>query len=78
MEFQDAIREGDGIRVIRCWKFLLLWFRSTGHTNYAIEAMTLLSQLYHLFTPRLAEQLIWGTPMVVLAETYQETSIWNI
>ena len=60
MEFQDAIREGDGIRVIRCWKFLLLWFRSTGHTNYAIEAMTLLSQFYHLFTPRLAEQLIWG------------------
>ena len=38
----------------------VLWFRSTGHTNYTIEAMTLLVQYYFLFTPRLAEQFIWG------------------
>ena len=30
MEFQDTIREGDGHRVTRCLKFLLLWSRSTG------------------------------------------------
>ena len=60
LEFQDAIREGDGHRVIRCWKYLFLWFRSTRHTKYAIEAMTLLTQYYYLFTPRLAEQFIWG------------------
>ena len=23
-EFEDAIREGDGLRVIRCWRFMLL------------------------------------------------------
>lgn len=57
MEFQDAIREGDGHRVLR---YLLLWFRLTGHNKYAVEAMTLLSQYYYLFTPRLAEQLIWS------------------
>ena len=54
LEFQDAIREGDGLR------FMFVWFRSTGNTNYTIEAMTLLVQYYFLFTPRLAEQLIWG------------------
>ena len=45
-EFEDAIREGDGLRVLR--------------TNYSIEALVLLSH-YHLFlSPRLAEQLAWS------------------
>ena len=26
-EFRDAIREGDGERVLRCWKFMLLMFK---------------------------------------------------
>lgn len=26
LEYKDAIREGDGIRVLRCWKYLLLFF----------------------------------------------------
>eukprot|EP00731_Ephydatia_muelleri_P025442 Em0017g525a len=34
LEFNDAIREGDGCRVLRCWKFLFLFFRAAGHKNY--------------------------------------------
>lgn len=60
MEFQDAIREGDGKRVLICWKFLMLIYRATGHVNYAKEALTLLCQYHYLFPKRLAEQLIWS------------------
>jgi len=28
MEFNDAIREGDGTRILRCWKFFLLLFKA--------------------------------------------------
>ena len=60
LELQDGIREGDGLRVLRCWKYLFLFFRATGHVNYTIEAFTLLSQYYYLLPPRLSEQLIWS------------------
>ena len=59
-EFRDAIKEGDGDRVMRIWKYLLLLFKASKRTNYSIEALTLLSQ-YHLILPhRLAEQLKWS------------------
>ncbi len=59
-EYLDAIHEGDGDRLIRCWRYLLLIFKSTGRTNYSIEAFTLLSQYSLLFTPRMAAQLKWN------------------
>ena len=42
MEFVDGVRE-DGKRIIRCWRFLLL-FKASHRTNYSIEAFTLLAQ----------------------------------
>ena len=43
LNFTDAIREGDGERIIRCWKYLLLHFFADGdkNTKYAIEALFL-------------------------------------
>lgn len=38
----NAIREGDGERVLRLWKVLLIIFRKSGHKNYAKEAALLL------------------------------------
>ena len=56
LEFQDAIREGDGSRVLQVWKFLLL-FKASKLKNYATEAFTLLAH-YYITLPRcLAEQL---------------------
>ena len=60
LEFKDAVREGDGERVLRCWKFLFLFFRASGHTNYTLEALTLLSHYYYLLPPRYAEQMKWN------------------
>ena len=42
--FHDAIREGDGDRIIRYWKFLMVVFRMTNHYNYANEGLKLLMQ----------------------------------
>lgn len=36
--FHDGWREGDGGRLLRCWKFFLLHFRENGRTKYALEA----------------------------------------
>ena len=60
LEFKDAVREGDGDRVLRCWKFLFLFFRSSGHTNYTLQALTLLSHYYYLLPSRYAEQMKWN------------------
>jgi len=35
MGFVDAIREGDGSRILLCWRYLLFVFRASHHTNYA-------------------------------------------
>ena len=56
---RDAIHEGDGPRLLRCWKFLLLHWRYSGHTMYAIEAIHLLGAVHATATPRVAHELTW-------------------
>ena len=58
--FHDAWREGDGGRLLRCWKFLLLHFRVGGRTKYTLEAFKLLALTSALLTPRKAHQLTWN------------------
>eukprot|EP00731_Ephydatia_muelleri_P020729 Em0013g456a len=60
LEFKDSIREGDGYRVLRCWKYFLLIFRATQHKNYCIEALNLLMQYYYILPQQYAEQMLWG------------------
>ena len=60
VEYCDAIKEGDGNRVLRCWKYLLPIFKSSGHKNYSIEALNLLCQHHHGLPPRQAAQLVWS------------------
>ena len=59
-EFDDAVHEGDGQRLLTCWKFLLLIFKATQHKNYSIEALNLLAQYNFLLPPRLANQLLYS------------------
>lgn len=58
MEFQDGIREGDGEKILRCWRYLLLVFKASRHTNYSVEAFTLLAQYHFTFSERMRKQLI--------------------
>ena len=60
MEFRDAIHEGDGERLMRCWKLMMTYFFSSGHRKYALEAFNLqaaINATQHEF-PRLAQDLI--------------------
>ena len=60
MGFRDAIKEGGGLRVLRCYRYMLPMFLSSGRSNYSIETLNLLLQHDFLLSPRLAEELIWG------------------
>lgn len=60
MEFIDAIREGDGDRILRCWRYMLLIFKLAGRFKYSIEAFNLLAQYHFLFTERMRMQLLWS------------------
>ena len=59
-EYADGIREGDGVRVPRCWKFLMLIFKATQRKNYSCEAFALLAQMNFILSPRLSQQLRWS------------------
>ena len=59
-EYSDAIREGDGTRVLRCWRYILPLFIASHRTNYSIEAFNILYQYHFMLSPRQAEQLIWS------------------
>jgi len=60
LEFSDAIREGDGLRVLRCWRYLIPIFRESHSINYSIEAVEIVHQYMYALSPQLAKQLIWG------------------
>ena len=55
--FNDAIKDGDGDRVLRYWKLLLVVFKAKRHTNYAKEAIILLSQYHCRLSEHKAAQL---------------------
>lgn len=60
MEFRDAWHEGDGERVLRCWKLFLPHFKVAGSTKYALEALKLQMQTGITFSPNLAHQVTWN------------------
>ena len=59
-DFQDAIKEGDGGRVEYLWKFMMLLFKVSGKTKYALAAVRLHAQLHALLTPKEAHSLRWN------------------
>ena len=60
LEYKDAIREGDGERILRCWKLMLLYFKYANHFNYQKEAFLLLASVNAAASPKIASQLKWS------------------
>lgn len=58
--FDDSIKEGDGLRTLRCWKFALLLYRANNHTKYALAALRLQAFTQAMLSPRLAHTLMWN------------------
>ena len=58
--FKDAIKEGDGRRVLQYYRYLLPIFINSGRRNYANEAFNLLCQYHHDLPAQQAEQLVWS------------------
>ncbi len=62
INFHDAISEGDGARVLRCWKFMLPYLRKDGASSrkYALKGLYLLFQVNALLKPKDAYSLMWN------------------
>lgn len=60
LEFKDAIKEGDGPRILRCWKAFLVYFHYSRHINYQQEAFHILAQTSAAASPQIASQLTWS------------------
>ena len=62
INFTDAISEADGLRIVRCWKFFLMFMKMDGAQSrkYALEGLHLLSQVYTTLSPRDAHRPIWN------------------
>jgi len=57
--FNDAIKEGDGSRILNYYKFFLLVYKAGRCHNYCKEIINLFLQYHFMFTERQAQQLKW-------------------
>ena len=60
LEFTDAIKEGDGERVLRCWRYFIIIFHNSQRNNYAKEAVLLLHQCLYTLSPRELEEVMYS------------------
>lgn len=58
--FDDAVKHGDGERIISCWKFAMLIYKAYGHTKYALAALRSQAMIKAMHIPRQAECLTWN------------------
>ena len=60
--FLDGIKEGDGVRMVRQYKYFMLYCKAYGSssTKYALESLyQFFFQIYALLSPRDSERFIW-------------------
>ena len=62
INFLDAIKEGDGVRLMRQYKYMLLYCRADGHAKnkYALECLYQSFLVQSLLSPRESERFVWN------------------
>ena len=56
----DAIREGNGDRIILCWRFFLSYCKAFNHNKYALPEFLLLAYVTALLLEAKSHSLIWN------------------
>ncbi|KAJ8050606.1 hypothetical protein HOLleu_03871 [Holothuria leucospilota] len=60
LNFNDARKMGDGLRLIRMYKYMLLHFKASGKHKYSFQVLRLLAQVHFLISPR-SYRLVWNS-----------------
>lgn len=60
LNFEDAIKKGDGERVMLCYKFMYLYCKEAGCPKYAYGLLETVCQAKYLLSPRNAHDLVWN------------------
>ena len=62
INFLDAISEGDGMRIMRQYKYIMLYCKADQNhsTKYALECLYQFFLVYALLSPRGSERFIWN------------------
>lgn len=59
-DFEDARKHGDGLRIIRLLKFMMLFFKHDGKRKYVFHILHHLAQIKFLLPPKLAHDIVWN------------------
>lgn len=57
---QDAVKEGDGERLLRLYTIALFYYKAYGHNQYAYSTFLLTLKVNATLSPRLAHSLTWN------------------
>lgn len=60
LDILDAVKEGDGERLMRLYTVALLFFKAYGHTSYAYSTFLLTVQMNATLSPQVAHSLKWN------------------
>ena len=60
MEFNDAIKQGDGERLLDVYKVALLIYKARGKTKYAYEVLLFLVKIHGILSQHDAHNLKWN------------------
>ena len=61
-KFLDAIKEGDGARIMRQYKYIMLYCKAdgSGSTKYSLECLYQFFMVHALLSPRNSERFVWN------------------
>ena len=60
LNFEDAIKRGDGRRLMMCYKFMYLHFKNANCPKYAYGSLETICQAHYLLSEKQANDFIWN------------------